>query len=402
MASLAKLKEQILNDIRKKYLGTPDIEKVDSVDFCTYFAMHYGDDAGRARLKEMFLKLERDLSSQGWAPAAQVTHSIEPNPDDIPEFWAAPWQFGLTADHSIKGASKLVHIVDIVDGFLKRPYNSKTEPLQVVFGPRSKVHDAVEDWSMVLVVGMGKASACRMILESVCTLNLSLAELMLLGPTVKALLRMRCTYDPAETEELQLQRAMALKNQVTERPRPDPLMWAMRWSKVIMKQGLVFASVIDDRIKAFNADRSEGFGIMPHEIAFIKAYTHQSQEFVDLLATHWQNFKVNESAVPSKRLAFMDLSPDTKVSRAEKKGGLWSKVLAWSKEASTVWLMREIGIFTQNIKQAQRQGKKINLRSNAKQYRAKADNHLSSLYKNIISILKPSNESSMTGTLKLC
>ena len=56
---------------------------------------------------------------------------------------------------------------------------------------------------MVLVVGMGKASACRMILESICSLNFNQDELQALAPTAKALLRMRCTYDPAETEELQ-------------------------------------------------------------------------------------------------------------------------------------------------------------------------------------------------------
>ena len=118
MASLNKLKDSILKDVRHKYLGSPDIEKDDSVDFCSYFAQHYGDHIGRARLKGMFLKLERDLVSQGWAPVEPIRHAIAANPDDIPEFWATPWHFGLTADHSIKGPSKLVHIMDIIDGFL--------------------------------------------------------------------------------------------------------------------------------------------------------------------------------------------------------------------------------------------------------------------------------------------
>ena len=46
----------------------------------------------------------------------------------------------------------------------------------MVFNPRSKVHDAVEDWSMVVVIGMGKGSAGRMILESMCTLNLAFSS----------------------------------------------------------------------------------------------------------------------------------------------------------------------------------------------------------------------------------
>ena len=64
---------------------------------------------------------------------------------------------------------------------------------------------------------------------------------------------------------------MATKNMVTERPRPDPLMWASRWTDILKKQGVDFSSVIDTRLKSFNADRSEGFGFVDYEIAFIKA-----------------------------------------------------------------------------------------------------------------------------------
>ena len=368
------LKGRLMETLNKNYMGSSDLEKCDSVDFCSYFEKNYGGDEGKARLKDMFLKLERDMRVLGWAPPETIVIQAAPDPDDVPEFWVTPWLLGLTSDHSVKGQSKLVHIMDIVDGFLRRPYNSKTEPLQVIFGPRSKVQEPVEDWSMVLVVGMGKASACRMILEGIASLNLAADELAVLAPTIKSLLRMRCTYDPAQTEELQFQRAMCVKNQATERPRPDALMWAARWFILIAKEGLDFAEVIDDRIKQFNTIRSEGFGILAYEVVFIKAYRYQSNTFVDMLAQHWQNFKVNESAVPPKRLALADLSPETKDIRCEKKNALWSKVLTWSQEANVVWLMRETGVFLKSIKEAQRAGKKINLRTNSKQYRMKADN----------------------------
>ena len=65
---------------------------------------------------------------------------------------------------------------------------------------------------------------------------------------------------------------MSIKNQVTERPRPDPLMWASRWSGILLKQGLDFASAIDDRIKTFNSNKTEGFGILDYEVAFIMAF----------------------------------------------------------------------------------------------------------------------------------
>ena len=39
---------------------------------------------------------------------------VAEDPDDTPEFMAAPWQFGFTEDHSVKGKSKLVDIMDRV------------------------------------------------------------------------------------------------------------------------------------------------------------------------------------------------------------------------------------------------------------------------------------------------
>merc|ERR1712026_559306 len=100
-----------------------------------------------------------------------------------------------------------------------------------------------------------------MILEAVSELNLDHADLLTIAPNIKALLRMRCTYEPAATEEEQLEKALAGKNRVSMRPRPCPLTMAVRWEKVIVKQGLHFASVIDDKLKQFNMDNNEGFGI---------------------------------------------------------------------------------------------------------------------------------------------
>ena len=104
------------------------------------------------------------------------------DPDDIPEFNVAPWMIGLTQEDSIKGKSKLVHTMDVVQGFLKQPYNSKTEPLQMVFASGSTVGSPIEDWSMRVCIGMSKASAARMILEAVSALDLPREELQAIAP----------------------------------------------------------------------------------------------------------------------------------------------------------------------------------------------------------------------------
>ena len=365
------VEDQIRGHINEKYLRSKDIENPDSIDFCAYFEENYGTIDQKGALKAKFLNIEMWLRQDGWNPQGFITQVVAEDPDDIPEFWAAPWQLGFTEAHSVKGKSKLVNILDVVNEFLKRPYNSKNEPLQVLFNPRSQVGGPVEDWSMVLSVGMGKASACRMILEAVSVMNLEATDLRKIAPKLKALLRMRCTYDPAPTEEEQLERAIAEKCKVTERPRPDPLSMAMKWGGIIEKQGLHFASVIDSKLNKFNKDKEGGFGVLDHERDFIKAHPHQAKEYNGMLASHWQNYKLNESACPPKRFSFSDLSPDTKVKRCDKTNVLFVKIFTWTTASNVFWLMREIGIFQRAIKDAQRANKKINLHTNAKAFRSK-------------------------------
>ena len=366
---LSVVEDRIKQHINEKYLRSKDIENPDTIEFCEYFAHTYGQK--QLELKAMFLKIQNFLFQDGWNPPMHITNVVSPDPDDTPEFWAAPWQFGFTGDHSVKGPSKLVNILDIVTQFLNKPYNSKNEPLQVLFSPRSQVNGLVEDWSMILSTGMGKASACRMILEAVAVMNLDPEDLRAIAPKLKALFRMRCTYEPAATEEEQLEKALSDKHRATERPRPCVLMMAMKWANIIQKQGLHFASVIDAKIKKFNHDKEAGFGILDYEIDFIKAHPHQAPEFNEALAMHYQNFKVNESAVPPKRFAFKDLSPDTKVQRCDKTNALFKKIFTWTSTSNVLWLLREIGVFQRAIKDAQRAGKKINLRTNAKSFRSK-------------------------------
>ena len=204
---------------------------------------------------------------------------------------------------------------------------------------------------------MGRSSAARIILECVVRLDLPDAELVAAEGIVTALLRTRATHDPATTAEAQLQRTLRTKTQM-----------ASRWSIVLGAEGLRFASVIDDKINAFNSNQADAVTISAPERAFIKLWRHQTPEFLQLLEYHWQNFKVAESAVPLKIWAMPDLSPDTKVVRARSKP-LWQSIMKWSPEKNYYWLLRCIGTFVKNIKEQQVSGKKISLRASANKYR---------------------------------
>ena len=94
---------------------------------------------------------------------------------------------------------------------------------------------------------------------------------------LKALFRMRCTYDPAGVEEEHINRAFAGKFIVTQRSRPDHIALAKRWTAIIQKQGLGFQSVVYANIGKFNADKVEDFGTLHHKVCWVKAYPHHSK-----------------------------------------------------------------------------------------------------------------------------
>ena len=120
----------------------------------------------------------------------------------------------------------------------------------------------VEDWFMVLHIGIGKASDCRMSLEGVCAMNLDTQAPAGIAGIPNVLVRMKCTYVAADTEKEQSTVHVAGTCVVTQRSRPDTIIMAKRLNSIIQKQGLDFQSVIDGQISKYNADKVEGFGIV--------------------------------------------------------------------------------------------------------------------------------------------
>ena len=192
---------------------------------------------------------------------------------------------------------------------------SEKEPLDILFAKDQSPGEQVRPWSLVHSIGI--------LLECVVRLDLPDAELVAAEGIVTALLRTRATYYPATAAEAHPQRTLRTKTQMAQRSRPDPLMMASRWSMVLGSEGLRFASVIDEKINALNSNQADAVTISAPERAFIKLGRRQTPEFLQLLEYHWQNFRVAESAVPLEIWAMPDLSPDTRVVRADRSKPLW-------------------------------------------------------------------------------
>lgn len=366
----ADVKERIIRLAEQTFCGSGDVEAQDAMTFHQYFLQKYPDgSAERGQLLQNLQGLENRLRGlTGWMPQAEVVTVLPFLTGQIQSFIVAPWQLGLAPEDSVKGPSKIVYILDTVANFLANPYRSEREPLDLLFAKGARPGDPIGLWSLVHAIGMGKSSACRIILECTVRLQLTDAELLAISDCLQALMRMNATYEPAATEEQQFMQSLGLKTQMAERSRPDPLMVASKWSQLLQGQNLAFAAVIDQRIQDYNKGRADAMAITQAEKAFIKLYVHQAPEFLQLLEYHWQNFKVAESAVPLKIWSNADLSPDTKQSRANGKP-LWMKILKWTPGKNYYWLLRATGIFLKNIKEASLAGKKLHLRTQASKLR---------------------------------
>ena len=368
-----EVKEKIRRMAEKTFCGSGDPEASDALNFHEYFLQTYPvGSPERDNLQQFFTQLGERLWRLTGKSNPEHTANVLNWPSregEIQRLIVTPWQLGLAPEDSIKGPSKIVYILDTVQNFLTRPYSSEKEPLDLLFAFDQKPGETIRPWSLVHSVGTGKSCAARIILECLFRLQLPDAELMAISSNVQALLCIHATYDPAVSEEEQLQRTFRAKAQMAERFRPDPLMMASRWSSVLASKGLVFAAVIDDRINAFNKGQTNAVSISAVERNFIKLYRHQSPEFLKLLDYHWQNFKVAESAVPLKVWSTGDLSPDTKQVRADRSKPIWSQILKWSPEKNYYWLLQCIGVFVKNIKEIQLSGKKVNLKTNVNKLR---------------------------------
>ena len=315
-------------------------------------------------------------AAPGWDAPSYITHVVAPDATTNPRFMLAPWQVGLTEDHSIKGKSKMCYICDTAHRFLLKPYSSRKDPIHVLFSPTAVTGQEVVDWSMVIDIGMCKFSAVRMILESIVTLRqrgaVSEAAIVAGLPQIRALFQVEAVYDPATGDaESQLKKTMSTKQVFVDRPRPDPLMWGKQWCKVINAQGLVYAAVIDAKIEEHNQDPDELIRFNDYEKSFMRLFPFVLPKTIALMEYHFQQFKMAESALPLKTWMIPDLNPNTKPTRATQ-GPLWQQIRSPGQEALQeifhLWIQREIYTFLRDMKDWKRKHPKklMNLSSKAK------------------------------------
>lgn len=151
----AAIKEKIIRLAEHTFCGSGDVEAQDALTFHQYFLQTYPDgSAERAQLLQDLQGLENRLRGlTGWLPAVEAATVLPFQTDQIQSFVVAPWQLGLAPEDSVKGASKIVYILDTVSNFLASPYRSEREPLDLLFGKGARPSDPIGPWFIPLEWG---------------------------------------------------------------------------------------------------------------------------------------------------------------------------------------------------------------------------------------------------------
>ena len=174
-------------------------------------------------------------------------------------------------------------------------------------------------------IGEGKSGAARLILEAAVELDLRDEEVACISLQLRALLRMRAVYDPADTEEEQLQRSMRGKQSLVDRAPPDPLQWWSRYHHLFCNMGLTYQAVIDDKINEYNKGHKDNVQINKEVKAFLKLAPYLLKDFTDLLQYQYHNYKVHEGPIPNKVWLLEDLNPALRTVRCSADNKLWLK-----------------------------------------------------------------------------
>ena len=334
---------------------------------CSYFTRVYGSEEGKARLKAEIKFIEDRAKSvdPAWLPSApDVVVKLPPGTgEEVVELCVTPLMLGFTPEHAVRGKSKMVCILDTIGNFLARSYQSVKEPLDIIYAPEAMAGQQVDDFSMVHSIGFSKSLACKAILNAVYHIGLSDDDFRHILPRIKALLRMKAIYDPGCDGEDQLNKSLAGKMRMSERPRPDPLQMYHVFLCAAKRAGLEYLKAIGPNIKAHNSKEVQaGSQISSNEEQFLKNVHGQNSKFRAIVDYHWQNFKIAESALPLTVISSKNLDLDRMPCVRDLGNELWREVKRPTPAKNEAWVRRKIGIFLKNIKNVMRQRNKVNLR----------------------------------------
>lgn len=294
------------------------------------------------------------------------------------------WQMCFSEEASIKGASNLCDILDIIqrDIVTTDGNNTAKYPLEVLFGATSTARnpgEAIEDFCVGLSIGFGTTLAAFLVAKAAIDLawkdKLPAPDFQVIAPKLIKILHLHCIYDPADTITEQIKKSLGGKIQAASRQRPTTLQMLTCFSRQVNEimagstrkaRTTVLAEVVRDYNKQ---EKIRACKINPDEIAAIRFLSSRGPEFLHLLKVVWGQERTAHTACPLNLLSagFLDVQKDLPVNA--KDNPMWCNILQLTEEKCLMWLRRVHGRFLAKIQETVSKGKAPNLRNYGHMYR---------------------------------
>lgn len=123
----------------------------------------------------------------------------------------------------------------------------------------------------------------------------------------------------------QVQRSIAAKMSATHRIRPDPYSMVLAFSAQANETGHDLAKEMQAYIADFNISQLEGMKISKAESKAMELLIKLPEEGVQAIKYHYQNYKVNLSALPVKMLACI-FSVHKRIKPINSSSDLWKDI----------------------------------------------------------------------------
>lgn len=324
-------------------------------------------------VKQMVEKADPGFVFQRRAAASTVP--MLPLANETVEVFLNPWHLSFDPAMSLKGKSKMVHVLRCVNDFLEKPYNSVENPIHVFF-PKSMCSegDGLEPFSVGHGIGFAKSLAIKAILLGVYEIKneLSDPEFRALIPSIKPLFGFRCTYKTAGDERTDRFQCLQDKFSEAARPRPDCIQVANLLLAQARADGMQWDEACKVLIPMFNqGSQSEVKQLTDMEVCIVKALPTLDEDTFSAIDYHWQQTLIKNSALPYKVLGndfFFNGS------KPRQDNELWRCILAPDNRKRHWFVKRKILYFQFRVADAKRLKKKVNLTTASSSFRDKLEN----------------------------
>ena len=279
---------------------------------------------------------------------------------------------------TIQGKSDQAVINNIIADFLAKPYDSVTDPLDVLF-TNLPPGEVVPLFSVGMSIGSGKFMAALSILWAVCrgcpgVSEFTEEELTSIGAELLSLMNMKATYQPGKDIEDQVEISISKKIRLAKRAHPNPIQLYVAFIRVVSHKKSLgdkrpSNTILADIIKKYNKKQTNSSKISADERDAVLMLSNQLPKFRDDLLKHWLNFPCKDSGVPVSFLANNWLSDLYEPAMNKKTSPRHYDMAKNSLEKNLLWLERCVGKFLDKFKEEKEKGGAINIGSMSSVFR---------------------------------